>query len=78
MRRGGKLSRLERLLAIGLSLVWLGAGCAALHLAFAQARWGVGIGALLALLYGAAWLRVAALSRLLTWPELIAPWRALR
>jgi hypothetical protein len=29
-----------------------------------------------AIVYGAAWLRVALLARRLGWPELIAPWRS--
>jgi len=35
----------------------------------------LGFVGLAAVLYGAAWLRVAARSRLLTWHEFIAPWR---
>jgi hypothetical protein len=46
-----------------------------LYLALVQGRWIMAFVALGALLYGAAWLRVAARSRLLTWVELIAPWR---
>jgi hypothetical protein len=69
------LSPFQRGLAVFLALVWLGGGALALYLALVHSRWGVGIAALAALIYGAAWLRVAALSRLLTWPELIAPWR---
>jgi hypothetical protein len=69
------LSSFERGLAVCLSLVWLGAGALALYLALVHSRWGMGVAALAALIYGAAWLRVAALSRLLTWPELVAPWR---
>ena len=69
------LSPFERGLAVCLSLVWLGCGALALYLALVHSRWGMGVAALAALIYGAAWLRVAALSRLLTWPELVAPWR---
>jgi hypothetical protein len=78
MRRNGKLSRLERLLAVGLSLVWLSGGCIALYFALINARWGMVALALVAVVYGAAWLRVAALARLLTWLEFVAPWRSVR
>jgi hypothetical protein len=75
MRKGTTLSGFERGLAVSLSLVWLSGGALALYVAMVQSRWGMGVLALPALAYGAAWLRVAALSRVLTWPELIAPWR---
>lgn len=74
MQRRGTLSPLERGMAVGLALVWLCGGSFALYFALVNSRWGLGIVALAALIYGAAWLRVAALSRLLTWPELIASW----
>ena len=69
------LSPIERGVAVSLALVWLCGGAFALYLALVHARWGVAIGGVAALVYGAAWLRVAARSRLLTWHELIAPWR---
>jgi hypothetical protein len=75
MRRTGTLSPPERGLAVGLAVLWLCGGAFALYFALIHSRWGMGLVALTALIYGAAWLRVAALSRLLTWPELIAPWR---
>ena len=71
------LSPTERAVAVCLALVWLCGGALALYLAFVHARWGVAIGGLAALVYGAAWLRVAIRSRLLTWQELVAPWRRL-
>lgn len=68
----------SRGLAVTLSLVWLCGGSLALYFALSRSRWGMAIGALVALVYGLAWLRVATLSRLLTWPELAAPWLAFR
>jgi hypothetical protein len=59
-----------------LSLVWLSCGCVGLYVGLADARWGMALLALATVVYGAAWLRVAALARLLTWPELVAPWRS--
>ncbi|HEY4956296.1 MAG TPA: hypothetical protein VII31_00655 [Caldimonas sp.] len=78
MQRQRRLSRLERILAVGLSLAWTIGGGAALRLAWLDSRWGLGLAAVLALVYGLAWLRVAALARLLGWAELVAPWRARR
>jgi hypothetical protein len=75
MRRTATLSRLERGLAVCLSVIWLAGGAFALYLALARGHWMMAFVALGALVYGAAWLRVAARSRLLTWVELVAPWR---
>jgi hypothetical protein len=70
-----KVSGLERFLAGSLSLVWLMAGCVALYFAVVASRWSVAVLAVVALVYGVAWLRVVLLSRMLTWHELVAPWR---
>ena len=75
MRKPGTLSPFERGLALALSLVWLGGSVGTLYFAVLQSRWLPGFLAIAALVYGAAWLRVATRSRLLTWAELIAPWR---
>ncbi len=78
MRRNGKLSRFERLLAAGLSAVWLSAGGTALYIALANSRWVMAGLASVAIVYGAAWLRVALLARRLGWPKLAAPWRSVK
>ena len=75
MRKNGTLSRAERGLAVALSLIWLAGGAFTMYFALLQGRWGMGLVALAGLLYGGAWLRVAARSRLLTWHEFITPWR---
>jgi hypothetical protein len=75
MRKKGSLSRLERGLAIALAAIWLVGGACGIYLALARGRWGLSFVALAAVIYGAAWLRVAARARLLTWNELVAPWR---
>ncbi len=69
------LSRLERALAICLSLVWVGGGCVALVVGLIHARWIMVVCAAAAIGYGIAWARVAVLSRLLTWPDVVMPWR---
>jgi hypothetical protein len=76
VRTGRKLSKLERALAICLSLIWVAAGCVALNAALIHSRWLIAACAVVAIAYGIAWARVAVLSRLLTWPKLIAPWRS--
>jgi len=58
------------------AIVWLFGGGMALYAALARSRWGVAPFALAGLFYGIAWLRVACRARLLTWSELIVPWRA--
>jgi hypothetical protein len=78
MPRKRKLSRLERAVAVGLSLLWLAAGTVSLCLALAGTRWGWAAAALAAIVYGLAWLRVAVLARPLRWPEIAAPWRSTR
>jgi len=78
MKRSRTLSSVERVVALCLALTWLCGAAFAFYFAWLHSRWGFGVAALGALLYGAAWLRVAARSRLLTWAELVAPWRRLR
>ena len=70
-----KVSKLERALAICLSLVWMGVGSVALVVALLHARWIMAVCAAAAIGYGIAWARVAVLSRLLSWPRLLMPWR---
>jgi hypothetical protein len=74
-RPARKLSKLERALAICLSLVWVGGGCVVLGVGLIHARWIMTLCAAAAIGYGIAWARVAVLSRLLTWPRLLMPWR---
>ena len=72
----GNLSGVNRAVALVLALVWLGAGAAAIVFGLSHGRVVVVIVAAMAIVYGLLWLRVAARSRLLTWRELVAPWRA--
>jgi len=69
------VSGVNRLAALILSLVWLCAGVAGLVLGIARSRIVPIIASLLAIGYAILWFRVFARSRLLTWHELIAPWR---
>ncbi|HEV7577557.1 MAG TPA: hypothetical protein VGO85_16110 [Caldimonas sp.] len=72
------LSRPELALALVLAGAWLLGGGAALVLSLREGRWLLVACALVALLYGAAWIRVAVFARPLTWAELVAPWRPRR
>jgi hypothetical protein len=76
MSGGRTLSTAERVIAVCLSIVWIGLGCANLYFSVREFRWFSGAMSLLAIAYGIAWTRVAAFSRLLTWPNLFAPWRS--
>ena len=71
-----KLSRVNRVVAGVLSLVWAGAGVGGLITGYLYGRWVIAAVAVVALGYAALWLRVAAQGRLLSWSELAMPWRA--
>jgi hypothetical protein len=71
----GNLSGVNRAVAFALAIVWLGGGAAGLVVGLGHAQVVMVIVAMGAIVYGCLWLRVAARSRLLTWRELIAPWR---
>jgi hypothetical protein len=75
MRAARTLSQSERVIALCLALIWIGGGSAGFYLSLIHSRWIGATCALAALAYGIAWARVAAFSRLLTWPSLIKPWR---
>jgi hypothetical protein len=72
----GKLSIVNRAIALALAVVWLGAGVVGIVLGLIHGQLLLVVPALFAILYAALWARVVARSRLLTWRELIVPWRA--
>jgi len=74
MHRPRTLSSLERAVAVALAAVWLAGGAVALYVSWNAASW-MALCAVAAMVYGFAWLRVAFRSRLLTWQELVLPWR---
>ncbi|HEY0748413.1 MAG TPA: hypothetical protein VGD63_17050 [Steroidobacteraceae bacterium] len=61
-----ELSTLERMVAICLSLVWIGGGSIVLAAALLRSWWVEAACAALGIAYGVAWARAAMLSRLLT------------
>jgi len=70
------LSRVSRVAAAALALIWAGAGAAGLVAAYFYERWVIAAVALLALWYAFLWARVAARGRLLNWSDVAMPWRA--
>jgi hypothetical protein len=70
------LSRTSRGVAFVLAAIWLAAGVLALAAAFAHRRVLPGAIAIAAIVYGLIWRRAAARAQLLTWRELVAPWRS--
>jgi hypothetical protein len=76
MRTVRRFSAAERILAICLAAIWIAGSCTVFYSALIHSRWFIGIVALAGVGYGIAWVRVALLARLLTWPELFTPWRS--
>jgi len=72
----GKLSSVNRAIALALAVVWLGAGGAGIVLGLMHGQLLLVVLALFAIAYAVLWFRVAVRSRLLTWRELAVPWRA--
>jgi len=72
----GNLSGVNRAVAVVLAFVWLGAGIAGVVAGLGRGQVVVVIAAVAALVYGLIWLRVATRGRLLSWRELVTPWRA--
>ena len=66
---------INRATAIALAIIWLCAGGTGVFVGLREQRWLLAAVAIAAMWYGVLWLYVAARSRLLTWRELITPWR---
>ena len=70
-----KLSDVNIAIALALAFVWLGAGVVGIVFGLINDQvLLVGL-ALFAISYAVLWFRVVTRSRLLTWRELIVPWR---
>ena len=72
----GKLSIVNRAIALALAVVWLGAGVVGIVFGLMHGHLLLVVLALFAISYAFLWFRVVARSRLLTWRELVVPWRA--
>ena len=70
-----ELSGVNRMVALVLAVIWLCAGIGAILFGFMQARWVFVVLGVFALWYALLWLRVVSRRRLLTWAELVVPWR---
>lgn len=72
-----KVRGINRLVAAGLAVVWAAAGAIGVIAAFRHGHALAGVAALFAFTYAAAWALVAIRARLVSWGELLRPWRAL-
>ena len=68
---------INRLVAALLAVVWAGAAAIGVTAAFRYHSAVAGVAGLLAFAYAAAWALVAIRARLVSWRELLRPWRAL-
>ena len=66
----------NRAVAFALAAIWLSAGAAAIFFGLMQSRWTLVVAGLFALGYSLLWLRVTARKRLLTWTDVVVPWRS--
>ena len=66
---------MSRTVAAVLALVWIVVGVVSLVLSLVHERWLLALLAVVAILYGVAWIRVAAHGRLLRGRDLVRPWR---
>lgn len=73
----GKLRGSSRVAALLLAGIWLSGGLVALVLGCEQRHWLAVLLGSVATAYGLLWLTVAARGRLLSWRELLSPWRRL-
>ncbi|PYT17241.1 MAG: hypothetical protein DMG59_07935 [Acidobacteria bacterium] len=74
-RLRSRFSTVERVVALGLALAWIGASVTAILLGFRRGHWAVLIVAPLGLWYGMLWVRAAWIGRRLHWKEGIWRWR---
>ena len=75
MANRNQIHGVNRATALALALVWLCLGGAGVVIGVIEQRWVLIAVALTAMGYAVLWLYVAARSRLLTWRQLVAPWR---
>ena len=70
-----KITGLNRAVAFGLVAVWLCAGGAGVYVGLGLRQFLPVACGVFAIAYALLWLRVAARSRLLSWREIVFPWR---
>jgi hypothetical protein len=75
-KRRNKVTGCNRAIAFALAAIWLCAGTAGVYAGCARNQIVLAVCGVLAVAYALLWLRVAAHSRLLSWREVVLPWRA--
>jgi len=70
-----KLGPVQRIFAATLAIVWGGAGTLGLIAGPIYGRWGPALAGIFGVWYATVWARVAISARLLTWREMLIPWR---
>jgi hypothetical protein len=70
-----KLTRINRIVALVLALIWLIAGTTAVVLGFMQRRLLLPALGTVAIWYGLLWLRVFREGKQLQWRDALRPWR---
>jgi hypothetical protein len=71
-----KLSKINRLVALVLALIWLLAGALTVVLGLVKRQWLLPALGVFAFWYGLVWLRVVREGRQLRWREALWPWRS--
>jgi hypothetical protein len=70
-----KLNKADRIVALVLGLIWIGAGIVAVALGLSKRHWVLPVVGAVAIWYGLAWIRVMREGRKLQWLETLRPWR---
>ena len=72
-RLGRHFSAGDRVIAVALTVVWIGASLTAILLGFSGRHWTVGLIGIFGLGYGLLWLKAAYVGRRLRWKEVFWP-----
>ena len=70
------ITSINRVTAAVLAVIWLALAIAGLAAVRQTGNLALAVAVAFALLYAVLWTRVALLARLLTWTEVLTPWRA--
>ena len=71
-----KLTKINRLVALVLALIWLVAGALVLVLGVVKRQWLLPVLGGFALWYGLVWLWVVRQGRQISWRQALWPWRS--
>jgi hypothetical protein len=70
-----KLNKANRIVALVLGLIWIGAGIVIVALGLSKRRWVLPVLGAVAIWYGMVWIRVMREGRRLQWLEALRLWR---